>query len=193
MNQSETFLDLELRLLVARHGKDRVAKTLSEIEGVDYAASEVRRYTKRGNEWVLTADDSAYRAAIEAGVSAYENSAKRNRAKRQLKVSIEDMVREVSPSNPDVARLLEKLARAYEKREFLPELREVRRFLTARGRPTTRVLSRRTVLPTVLQVLAQCSMDELKAFDAEKRRGRSDLGIITDQILGHRDNADKPA
>ena len=193
MNQSQTLLDLELRLLVARHGKDRVAKTLSKIEGGERAASEVRRYTRRGNEWVLTTSENVRRPSIEAEVSAYEDSAKRNRAKRQLKVSIEDMVREVGPSNSEVARLLSRLARAYEKRVFLPDLQEIRRFLASRGKPTTRVLSRRSLLPTVLQVLAQCSMDELKAFDADKRPGRSDLGIITDEILGHRDHADRPA
>ena len=193
MNQNKTLLDLELRLLVARHGKDQVAKALSEIESADHATTEVRRYRKRGSEWVLWGSESADRAAIEVGVSAYEDGAKRNRAERQLKRSIEDMVREISPSNPDIARLLEKLARAYEKREFLPEHREIRRFLASRGRQTTRTLSRRTVLPIVLQVLAQCSMDELQAYDAEKRGDRSDLGIITDEILGHRDNADRPA
>ena len=193
MNQSQTLLDLELRLLVTRHGKDRVAKALSKIEGGEYAASEVRRYTRWGNEWVLATGEEVGRPSIEAEVRAYEDSAKRSRAKRQLKVSIEDMVREVGPSNSEVARLLSRLARAYEKRVFLPDLQEIRRFLTTRGEPTTGVLSRRSLLPTVLQVLAQCSLDELKAFEVDKRPGRSDLGIITDQILGHPDPADRPA
>lgn len=200
MNQSQTLLDLELRLLVARHGKDRVAKALSKIEDGEHTASDVRRYTRRGNEWVLTTSENIHCRAIEAEVSAYENSAKRNRVKRQLKVSVEDMVREVGPSNSEVARLLSRLARAYEKRVFLPDLQEIQRFLASRGQPTTKrdqpttkVLSRRSLLPTVLRVLAQCSMDELRSFDADKRPGRSDLGIITDQILGHRDHADRPA
>lgn len=193
MNQSQTLLDLELRLLVARHGKDRVAKALSKIEDGEHTASDVRRYTRRGNEWVLTTSENIHCRAIEAEVSAYENSAKRNRVKRQLKVSVEDMVREVGPSNSEVARLLSRLARAYEKRVFLPDLEEIQRFLASRGQPTTKVLSRRSLLPTVLRVLAQCSMDELRSFDADKRPGRSDLGIITDQILGHRDHADRPA
>lgn len=192
MNQNETLLDLELRLLVARHGKDRVVKTLSEIESIDHGATEVRRYKKKGNEWLLVGYESADRVTIENGVSAYEDGVKRNRAKRQSKESVEELVREISPSNPAVTPLLQKLARAYENKEFLPDLREVRRFLASRGKPTG-IQSRRTALPTVLRVLAHCTVDELQAFDAEKRGSRSDLGIITDQILGHRDNAAKPA
>lgn len=168
MNQNQRLLDLELRLLVARYGKTKVAKALSEIGSADLTT-------------------------IEAGVKDYENGSKRSKAQRRTKKSIEEMVREVNPANPDIAHLLEKLARAYENKEFLPELREVKRFLEYRDIPSLKIRSRRDALPIVLQALAPCSIDELRKLDEERRSSRSDLGIITDQILGHRDNAEERA
>ena len=111
------------------------------------------------------------------------------KAQRRTEKSIEEMVREVKPVNPDVAHLLGKLARAYENKEFLPELRKVKQFLEYRDIPTSKIRSRRDALPIVLQALAPCSIDELRELDEEKRGSRSDLGIITDQILGHSNNA----
>ena len=95
----------------------------------------------------------------------------------------------VKVMNPDVAHLLEKLARAYENKEFLPELRKVKQFLEYRDIPILKIRSRRDSLPIVLRALATCSLDELRELDEEKRGSRSDLGIITDQILGHSNNA----
>ncbi len=164
MNRNQSLLDLELRLLIARYGKTEVAKALSGIGSTDLTA-------------------------IKAGVEDYEDGAKRSKAQRRTEKSIEEMVREVNPLNPDVAHLLEKLARAYENKEFLPELREVKRFLEARDIPTLKIRSRRNAFPIVLQVLAPCSIDELRKLDEEKRGSRSDLGIITDQILGRSNNS----
>lgn len=164
MNRNQTLLNLELRLLIARYGKTEVAEALSGIESTDIPA-------------------------IKAGIDDYEAGAKRSKAQRRTEKSIEEMVREVNPINPDVAHLLEKLARAYENKEFLPELRKVKQFLEYRDIPTFKIRSRRDALPTVLQALATCSIDELRELDEEKRGSRSDLGIITDQILGHSNNA----
>ena len=164
MNRNQTLLDLELRLLIARYGKTKVAKALSGIGNTDLPA-------------------------IKAGIEDYENGAKRSKAQRRTEKSIEEMIREVNPANPDVAHLLEKLARAYENKEFLPELREVRRFLEYRDIPTSKIRSRRDAFPIVLEALAPCSIDELRELDEENRGSRSDLGIITDQILGHNNNS----
>ena len=164
MNRNQTLLDLELRLLIARYGKAKVAEALSGIGSTELNA-------------------------IKAGIEDYENGAKRSKAHRRIEKSIEEMVREVNPVNPDIAQLLEKLARAYENKEFLPELRKVRQFLEYRDIPTSKIRSRRDALPIVLRVLAPCSIDELRELDEERRDSRSDLGIITDQILGHSNNA----
>lgn len=166
MNRNQTLLDLELRLLIARYGKTRVAEALS---GIGSTGTDL--------------------SAIKAGIEDYENGAKRIKAQRRTEKSIEEMVREINPGDSDIAHLLEKLARAYENKEFLPELREVKRFLEDRDISASKIRSRRDALSTVLKVLAPCSIDELRKLDEAKRGSRSDLGIITDQILGHSNNA----
>lgn len=164
MNRNQTLLELELRLLIARYGKAKVAKVLSGIGNTDLPA-------------------------IKAGIEKYEDGAKRSKAQRRTEKIIEEIVREVNPVNPEIAQLLEQLARAYENKEFLPELRKVKKFLEYRDIPTLKIRSRRDALPFVLQALASCSIDELREFNETKRSSRSDLGIITDQILGHSNNA----
>ena len=93
------------------------------------------------------------------------------------------MVREADPA-PSTARLVEKLARAYDERDFLPEFRNVKRFLESRQVATTKFRSRADALPAVLRILAICSPDELRQLDEGRLGAGSDLGLITDQILG---------
>ena len=159
MSRNETLLDLELRLLIARHGKRRVSEVLSAIGEVDLTA-------------------------IDSGIKAYEEKSKRDKTQRRRRRSIEEMVRNANPDSVDAERLIEKLARAYENKEFLPELREVKHFLEARRVPVVKFRSRADALPTVLRVLAQYRLDDLQVLDENRRVHRSDLGIITEQILG---------
>lgn len=159
MNQAKTFLDLELRLLIAQHGKTRVSKALSAIEKVDLTE-------------------------IDSEVKAYEDKAKRKNAPRRSRKSIEEMVQDANPDSPEAKRLIEKLAHAYEYKEFLSELREVKRFLESRGIPVAQFRSRADAFPTVLRLLAQSTLEDLQGLDEKKRARGSDLGIITDQILG---------
>ena len=131
MNQDKALLDLELRLLVARHGKARIANTLSTImEDVDLAA-------------------------IGDQIKAYEERTKKNKARHRPNKSIEEMVRKADPA-PSIAGIVERLARAYDKKEFLPEFRDVKRFLESRRVPTTKFRSRSDAFPAVLRVLAGC-------------------------------------
>lgn len=159
MSQDNTLLDLELRLLVARHGKARVSEALSAIVDVDLAA-------------------------IDAGIKEYGDASKRSKAPRRPGKSVEDMLRNLNGNDPETRPFIEKLARAYGNREFLPELRDVRYFLQARRIPAERFRSRTDAFPVLLHVLAECRLDELQALDEERRTRRSDLGIIADQILG---------
>ena len=159
MNEDETLLDLELRLLIARHGRTRVSEALSAIGDVDVAG-------------------------INTGIKAYEHKAERNRAQRRPRKTMAEMVRDAHPKSFEARSLLEELGRAYEGKEFLPELREVRRFLESRGSSATTFRSRADALPTVLRVLALCALDELQALHNKRRDRGSDLGIITAQILG---------
>ena len=159
MSQAKTLLDLELRLLIAQHGKTRVRKALSAIGDVDLTE-------------------------IDIGIKAYEDKAKKKNTQRRSRKSIEELIQDANPDNPEAKRLIEKLAHAYEYKAFLPELRDVKRFLESRDFPVAQFRSRADALPIILHLLAQSTLDDLQTLDEKKRSRGSDLGIITDQILG---------
>ena len=121
MTRDRTLLDLELRLLVARHGRAQIAKALSTIEGVDVAL-------------------------IDDDIKSYERKKAKKEAQRRPERSIEEMVRQANPRHA-VRDLVEKLARAYKERDFLPEFRDVRRFLESRRISVGKFRSRSDAFP----------------------------------------------
>ena len=159
MNQNKDLLGLELRLLIARHGKARINEALSSMEDVSLAT-------------------------LDADVKAYEGKTRRSRARPRSRKSIDDLIQEANPESPDAERYIRKLALAYEDKQFLPEFREVKRFLESRRTSAVKFRSRADALPAVIQVLAQTELDELATLDERRRSRGGDLGIIANQILG---------
>lgn len=159
MNSDKVLLGLELRLLIARHGKARVSEVLSSIEDVGLAA-------------------------LDSDVRAYEGRAKRNKARTRPRKGIDEMIREANPEDPGAEHLLRKLVFAYKDRQFLPGLRDVKHFLESRCTSAVKFRSRADALPAVIQVLAQTKLDELATLDEKRRVLGGDLGIIANQILG---------
>lgn len=159
MNRDSRLLELELRLLIARHGKTRVAEALSAIEDVDVAVLD---------EWIKD----------------YRSKTKGKRTERRPSRNIEKMIQATNLDDLEARRLVERLAFAYQNREFLPELREVKRFLEWRGVAGAKLRSRADAFPKVVRVLADCKLDELQTLNEEKGRHESDLGVLTEQILG---------
>ncbi|MCY4532637.1 MAG: hypothetical protein OXC84_09965 [Gammaproteobacteria bacterium] len=157
-------LDLELRLLIARHGRKEVLETLSEIKEVEVIQ-------------------------LDSDVKTFEVDSRERRAKRgrrRPRKSVKDIILDLDLTDPDIQSLVETLGNAYECKEFLPVLREVRRFLETNGVSTTKIRSRADALPTVLTTLSRRSIEELRVIDAERLDQRGDLGIIVDQVLGRR-------
>ena len=73
---------------------------------------------------------------------------------------------------------------AYEDRQFLPGLREVKRFLESQRTSAAKFRSSADALPAVIKVLVQAEPDELATLDERKRTRGGDPGIIANQILG---------
>ena len=164
MNKSDIVLDLSLRLLVAQHGQTRVIEALSAIQEVDLEI-------------------------VRSEIEACGNRARRGKTQRLPRKSIEEEIREAQPDSHEAEVVIRKLAHAYENKEFLPELRDVRRFVEAHSTVPTKSVpsklrSRADAFTAVIGVLARCSLDELHLLDRRTRAKGSDLGIITDQILG---------
>ena len=163
-SSSNALLDLELRLLVARHGRKRVHDTLSRIGEVDPSALE---------------------SMVEALDADAKTEQARPRSNRSAK-SVDELLGDFVPLASEVRDLLEKLGNAYEAKTFLPALREVKSFLELRGESVTRLRSRREALPRILRTLACLPVEELRSIDAERLDKRGDLEVIADQILGPR-------
>ena len=159
MNQDKDLLGLELRLLIARHGKARINEALSSMEDIGLAT-------------------------LDADVRAYEGRTRRSKARPRSRKNIDEMIREANLENPDAERFIRKLVLAYEDRQFLPELREVKRFLESRRTSAAKFRSRTDALPAVIRVLAQTEPDELATLVERKATLGGDLGIIANQILG---------
>ena len=157
----DTILQLELRLLVARYGKRRILSAIATIEGVDLVE-------------------------IEREIERQEVKAKRKKKRRSKGIS--ELIQEARLSDIDARPFLEELALRFDAKEFLPQLRDVKRFLESRGVPAGKLRSRLNAMPKVVDVLASLSSAELKDLMEELlTSGRGDLGIISDQILGRRD------
>lgn len=158
MNQE---LRLQLLLLVAFNGRRRVLEELAQVEDVDLVTVERELEKIRGK-----------------GVPRQAGKRKTGRRK-----SGDELMREVALGE-DVHATVERLVFAYEEKAFLPDLWRVRQFLEAHGIDATKARSRSDALPKVVRVLASLTCDELERLAAQSHDGRSDLSILTDQILG---------
>ena len=152
----ESLVNLEVRFLLARYGRQRVLEVIANIGEVDLSH-------------------------IEAALESYESRDKRSGKLKPVNV---DALVERLGLDADSKALVYGLAIAYESRSFLPQLRDVRRFLASCGIERA-VKSRRDALPQLMQALSRCDADRLRdlaSLPDDSRRG--DLGVISDQILG---------
>lgn len=94
--------------------------------------------------------------------------------------SVEKFVSE----RPEMAEMLMTLDARYENRTFLPELRDVKRFLDKHGRASRTVKSRQVAKRRVFEVLVGLELRRVVDLAKEQLSGAdSSLGMISDQIL----------
>ncbi len=154
-------LRMRVQLLVAFNGRQRVLEELASVEAVDVASLE---------------------REIEAIRSRVVPKGAATRKPRRRKTALE-LTKDVAV-NDDIRAIVGHLARAYDEKEFLPDLWRVRQFLESRGVPADRIRSRGDAGRKVVGVLAKLSPGELDALGVELKDNRSDLSILTDHILG---------
>lgn len=154
----DPLINLEVRFLLARYGRERLLKAIAQVGKVEF--SEL--------------------------VSALETYESRDRVSRKRKTeNSADLVAKLNLGD-DIKPLVQKLGLDFEVGSFLPQLREVRRFLASCGIKAT-VKSRREALPKVIEALGNCGIERLHELNdktGDSRRG--DLGLIADQILGEK-------
>jgi len=154
-----TLLELELRLLIARYGRAKVVTALSRIGKTDVQE-------------------------IGAAVQNYEESVSRRQGRRRQAQAATEFLESCETSTPEARHLLETLIRAFEDREFLPELRDARDFLQRHGVPAVRFRSRQAAFPAILRTLAERTEAELASIDKERRDPRGPMTIISEHLLG---------
>lgn len=150
-------IKLKVKLLIAEHGRRTLIEALASVDNVEIGD-------------------------IEKEIEAYKT--KKKKPKRQRKGLVELLQNLPTPSE-EARQILEKIVYRYDSREFLPQLRDVRKFLDSQDETTPILKSRKDALPIVINVLSHKTVDELQQLSDESvLNSGGDLGIITEQILG---------
>lgn len=158
MTPSE-ILDLEVSLLLLKHGKHSLLRSLARRLNVTEGelASELERL--RSSDFLLAKKKSAGRPFV---LDAF------------------------LVGKDDKADVLRQLHSRFENRTFLPELKDVKRLFDRHGRQPISWKSRALAKATVFRFLAELPDAELRRFLAEPPATKdvSALGLISDEILG---------
>ena len=164
MNQ---VLNLQIQLLLHQHGRKDLMEALAIVEKTDLASIQNEIQSLRNKR------SSKTRA-----------SGSTNGGKKRRRGDAKELINEV-PLEPAAKPLVEQIALAYERKEFLPELRQVRQYLEDAGKDVSDLRFRVDALPEVIAVLSTYSHDRLEKLVAsfQYTGGRNDLEILTNEIL----------
>lgn len=147
--------ELEVRLLLLRYGRRKVLETLALLG--DQSVEELERE-------LLTA-------------------AQKTKPKRTQPATL-DIAAAEGQKRPEVAEQLQKLAALFEARTFLPQLRDVQRFLDRIGTPIRKPKSRAAVMPALFRALAKMKPDDLKQLiDGVAAQDDSDFSLLARTIM----------
>jgi hypothetical protein len=152
---SETFLRVEVHLLLAKYGRGKVLSELASLTDVTVESIEQEI------------------AAIEA----MRKTPKKRSSGKPAKLP--DLL-----SRSNYPELVENLMGMYQRRTFLPNVRTVQQFLTAAGvSPTPK--TREAAMRRVFEVLVRLDGDKLGELinDAQKDTGTGEFSLLADQIM----------
>lgn len=156
---SKDFLRLHLTLLLSQHGEQSVLESLAPLLGS--SADELR---------LRLADVQSVSRARSRSVSGSEKP---------------EPIEALLAAHPEKAQVVLELRSRFEARTFLPEMKDVRRFLDRHGQPRSSLKKRDAGFAQVAQQLVKLPLADLQAMLAMPAdTGFSSLGVIADQILG---------
>lgn len=159
---SKEYLSLHLSLLLAQYGSTSVLEALAPLLG----SSDADLHARLGDVWQIGQADAKRRAGVP-----------------KTAASIDALLAE----HPEKAEILRKIQARFVARTYLPELKDVRRFLDRHGQPSTSLKKRDEGFARVARQLVNLPLDELRSVLVEPEpSGYSSLGIISDQILGRK-------
>jgi hypothetical protein len=151
-------LDLEVRLLILRYGRRRIIDALAGLgeQTVEELESEL--------------------------AAAFERKARRN--DRPEERSASDIIAEACRDRPEIGGLVTTLVNRFENRTFLPQLRDVVRFLDRAGISHGKLKSRRASVSKLISALASLNASELRQL-ASPPQGESDndFALLAREIM----------
>ena len=155
---TDQLLDFELRLLIIRYGRRKVLSALAAL----------------GDQSLTD---------LEAQLLALEKIGK-VKTRREPK-SAQELVATACEGHPELRNLILDIVNRYQSRTFLPQLRDVERFLDHRGVQHGYLKSRTTALRHVIQGLSGLSEGELsRLLEDTSPQGQSDFSLLANQIMG---------
>ena len=162
-------LQIEVEFLLLKYGETSVLKALSAAIA--------------SNEEDLRGKICALRGKINALKEKKAQTTKNTRAKKQPL----DVAKEIIAGSTNEDQLLS-LAILYQNRQFLPQLKDVKRFL-GRFNVFKNVKSRNDATRAVFESLSRCSQEELMSFTADTNTGgQSSFSKLAEHIMGDRGN-----
>lgn len=157
---SQDFLDQEVSLILLKHGKEALLQAVA------------RR---------MQLPDEVLRLELDRLLrSDFSPPPKKKSAARPF------VLDSILEGREEKADYLRQLCARFENRTFLPELKDVNRFLERRGKSASTWKSRTFAQAPLFRLLADLDITELKKLlaDAPTRTEVSSLGLISDEILG---------
>jgi len=149
------FLEIEVRLLVAKYGREKVLQTLATVEKVNI--------------------DELFRQLDHL-------ERVRSTPKTKGPISLEKQIEKLFIEDDKKADLLI-LAKEFEQKRLLPNLRDVIRFCAQNGQ-NIRPKSRKDTLPRVLAILAKMPASQLKEMrDGLERGSGGSFANLADAII----------
>jgi len=153
----ETILNIEIRLLIIKYGYKNILEALSKAKGI--SIDEIESLI----------------------VSLEKKSAMRKPTRKKSVIEVaEDVI-----SGAEHYASLHKLAIKYQSKEFLPELKDVRRFLERSGIKSNKLKSRINSTKKVFEFLRGLPKYELESLLTEiPENGESAFSALANEIIG---------
>jgi len=155
----DQFLEIDVRLLVLRYGRQRVLNTIARL--TDQTFEELEQHLQTVEQKPKAAQTNASKPALV------------------------EIVASECRERPDIAESLRTIALDFENRTFLPELRDVKRLFDRIGVPSSKLKSRIAAGPLLIRTLSKLSREELlRLAQRDKVPGESDYSLLSRAIMG---------
>lgn len=156
---NDRYIDIDVRLLVSRHGRQEVIAALARL--VEQTPEEIEQELRALRE---------------------KPAAVRKKAENQQLIDVAALE---SHDCTEIAEPFRALAIAFENRSFLPNLRDVQRFLLRAGASAHKPKSRALAGPKVMRALSKLPKEELVELAVRAEPGNeSDYALPSRAIMG---------